>query len=71
MPKPINFSGFSQMVQTIADVQNRIVKEEFSDVSDDDLDDINKPRSVLRAACTIDPNGKSLNWQSSVRVICD
>lgn len=60
MAKTEFFSGYSNMVQAIADVQNKIVKEEFSDVAELDIDDINKPRSVLRNACLIDSSERSI-----------
>ena len=60
MAKKENFSGYSNMVQAIADVQNKIVREEFNDVAELDIDDINKPRSVLRNACLIDSDEKSI-----------
>jgi hypothetical protein len=60
MSKPPQFSGFKQLVQTLADVQNKIVREEFSDVSELDIDDLGKPRSALREACLIDREEKSI-----------
>lgn len=60
MAKKEFFNGYSNMVQVIAQEQNKIVREEFSDVAELDLDDFDRPRSVLRAACMIDASEKSI-----------
>lgn len=49
MSLPDNFSPAEHLQDTIRLLQNRIVKEEFSDVEHDD--DIKAPRSSLKLAC--------------------
>ncbi|CAO5072653.1 hypothetical protein MICAER10613_038560 [Microcystis aeruginosa] len=55
MTTPSNFTEFEHLQSTILRIHNRIVKEEFSDISGDDLD-IAVPRSSLRWACLIKDN---------------
>ena len=53
MPLPNNFNEFEFLQDIIRKWQNRIVKEEFSDLGGDDFDpDINISRQALRHACT-------------------
>ncbi|GCA81890.1 hypothetical protein [Microcystis aeruginosa] len=55
MTTPSNFTEFEHLQSTILRIHNQIVKEEFSDISGDDLD-IAVPRSSLRWACLIKDN---------------
>lgn len=52
MAIPQNFSEFEHLQSTILRVHNRIVREEFSDITGDDLD-LAVPRSSLRWACLL------------------
>ena len=55
MPAPKN--AWSHYISVITQVQNRIIKEDFSDVGDDNWQpDIATPRGSLRVACTIRAN---------------
>ncbi len=55
MPAPTN--PWSHYISVITQIQNRVVKEDFRDVGDDDWEpDISTPRSSLRTACTIRAN---------------
>ena len=52
MPAPKN--AWSHYISVITQVQNRIIKEDFNDVGDDNWQpDITTPRGSLRVACTI------------------
>lgn len=51
MPLPANFSSWEHLQTTLMQVQNRIVREEFNDVEDDD--NIATPRGSLKVACTL------------------
>lgn len=52
MPAPKN--SWSHFVSVITQVQNRIIKEDFNDVGDDNWQpDITTPRGSLRVACTV------------------
>lgn len=54
MALPNNFSSWEHLQTVLMQVQNRIVKEEFSDLGGDDWDeDITTPRGSLRTACTL------------------
>jgi hypothetical protein len=53
MALPDNFSPAEHLQDVVMMVQNRIVREEFSDVGDDDwISDVSTPRGSLRVACT-------------------
>lgn len=52
MPLPTNFSEFEHLQSTMLRVHNQIVREEFSDITGDDLD-LAVPRSFLRWACLL------------------
>lgn len=52
MAIPKNFSEFEHLQSTILRVHNQIVREEFSDITGDDLD-LAVPRSSLRWACLL------------------
>ncbi len=55
MPAPKN--TWSHLISVLTQVHNRVVKEDFRDVGDDDWEtDISTPRSSLRTACTIRAN---------------
>ncbi len=48
-------------MSVITQIQNRIVKEDFRDVGDDDWEpDISTPRSSLRTACTVRANDSAI-----------
>ena len=51
MPLPSNFSPFEHLQDTFVRVHNELVRDEFSDLTDDD--DLQVPRSSLRVACKI------------------
>lgn len=54
MALPQGFSEFEHLQDTIRKVQNKIVKEEFSDLGDDDWEpNISTGRASLRQACTL------------------
>ena len=54
MALPSNYNPWSHFVSVIAQIQNRIVKEDFNDVGDDSWEpEISTPRGSLRTACTI------------------
>jgi hypothetical protein len=54
MALPEGYSPWENLQNTIMKVQNKIVREEFSDVGDDNWDpDISTPRGELRQECTI------------------
>jgi hypothetical protein len=54
MPLPANFSEWEHFQSTLIRTQNRIVREEFNDVGDDDWEpDIGTSRASLRVACTL------------------
>lgn len=54
MVLPNNFSSWEHLQTVLMQVQNRIVKKEFSDVGSEDWDeDISTPRGSLRVACTL------------------
>lgn len=55
MAAPNNFDEFEHLQSTIIKVHNRIVKEDFSDITGDDLD-LAVPRSSLRWACLLKDN---------------
>lgn len=55
MAIPNNFDEFEHLQSTILRVHNRIVREEFSDITGDDLD-LAVPRSSLRWACLLKDN---------------
>jgi len=55
MATPTNFDEFEHLQSTILRVHNRIVRENFSDITDDDLD-LAVPRSSLRWACLLKDN---------------
>lgn len=50
MPLPNNFSAWEHFQSTLIQVQNRRVRDEFSDADDDD---ISTPRSSLKQACIL------------------
>jgi hypothetical protein len=53
MPLPDNFSPAEHLQDLISNIQNKIVRAEFSDVGDDNwVRDISTPRGSLRVACT-------------------
>jgi len=53
MPLPENFSPTEHLQDVVRTVQNRIVREEFSDLGGEDWDDdITTARGSLRVACT-------------------
>ena len=55
MPAPNN--AWSHYISVVTQIQNRVVREDFRDVGDDDWEpDISTPRSSLRTACTIRAN---------------
>lgn len=52
MPAPKN--SWSHFISVVTQVQNRIIKEDFKDVGNDNWEaDITTPRGSLRVACTI------------------
>lgn len=55
MPVPDNFSEFEHLQSTLLRVHNRLVRDEFNDITDDDLD-LAIPRSSLRWACLLKDN---------------
>jgi hypothetical protein len=53
MPLTENFSPAEHLQDVVMRVQNKIVREEFSDLGDENWDDdITEPRGSLRVACT-------------------
>lgn len=58
MPLPAGFNKWNHFISVLTQIQNRIVREEFNDVSDDVswIQDITTPRASLRTACTINAN---------------
>lgn len=53
MPLPDNFSPAEHLQDTILNIQNKLVRAEFSDVGDDSWQrDISTARASLRTACT-------------------
>ncbi|MGB7416726.1 MAG: hypothetical protein WA902_21170 [Thermosynechococcaceae cyanobacterium] len=54
MALPDNFSPWEHLQSTVRQVHNRIVRQEFSDLGEDD--DITIPRGSLRVASLIDDN---------------
>lgn len=55
MPAPKN--SWSHFVSVVTQIQNRIIKEDFKDVGNDNWQpDITTPRGSLRVACTIRAN---------------
>lgn len=57
MPLPTNYQPWSHFVSVISQIQNRIIREDFSDTGDDNWDaNINTDRASLRVACTIRAN---------------
>lgn len=57
MPIPDNFSPWEHLQSVLMKVHNSEVKEEFSDITDDD--DISLPRSSLKQACLLKDNDTS------------
>jgi hypothetical protein len=56
-PIPDNFSPWEHLQSILTQTQNRIVREEFSDVGDDTWEpDISTPRGSLRYGCTLQDN---------------
>jgi len=55
MAIPTNFTEFEHLQSTILRVHNQIVREEFSDITGNDLD-LAVPRSSLRWACLLKDN---------------
>ncbi|MBW4598732.1 MAG: hypothetical protein KME29_03860 [Calothrix sp. FI2-JRJ7] len=55
MTLPANFNKWRHFLSVVTQIQNRIVKEDFRDVSDDEewQPTIGTPRASLRTACTI------------------
>lgn len=53
MPLPEDFNAWEHLQSTVIQVQNRIVREEFSDLGDDWDNDILTSRGSLRVACTM------------------
>lgn len=54
MALPDDFNPWEHLQTTVMQVQNRIVRDEFSDVGDDAWEaDISTPRGSLRIACTL------------------
>lgn len=61
MPLPTNFDDWEHFQSVLIRTQNRVVREEFRDVGDDDWDpDIATPRGSLRVACTLKDNDSTL-----------
>lgn len=58
MPLPEGFNSWEHFQSTVRIVQNRIVREEFSDITDDD--GIATPRASLKQACLIDDNDTAM-----------
>lgn len=57
MALPANHNPWSHFISVVTQVQNRIIKEDFNDVGDDDWEpNINTDRASLRVACTIRAN---------------
>lgn len=58
MALPAGFNKWRHFLSVLTQIQNRIVKEDFKDVSDDESweTDITTPRASLRTACTINAN---------------
>lgn len=52
MSLPEGFSEWEHLQSTLMRVHNRIVRDEFSDITDEDID-LNVPRSSLRWACLL------------------
>lgn len=60
MTLPEDFSSWEHLQNVLVKVQNRIVRQEFSDVGGDDwLPDISTSRASLRVACTLEDNDTS------------
>ena len=53
MPLPQDFSTWEHLQSLLLSVQNRIVREEFSDLGDEWDEDITQPRGSLRVGCTL------------------
>lgn len=54
MPLPSNYKKWPHLLSVLLNTQNRIVREEFSDLGGDDWSpDITTPRGSLRHACTL------------------
>ena len=61
MALPKTYNPWSHFVSVVTQIQNRIIKEDFNDVGDDNWEpDINTPRSSLRVACTIRANDSAI-----------
>lgn len=58
MSLPENFSPWEHLQSTLIRTYNQEVREEFSDLTDDD--DLNVPRSSLRVACRITDDDSAL-----------
>lgn len=55
MPLPNNFSAFEHLQSVFSQAFNRKIREEFSDLTDDDLE-ISTSRGSLKTACMIQDN---------------
>jgi hypothetical protein len=61
MALPQGFSTWEHLQETIIQVQNRIVREEFNDLGDETWDDnISTPRGSLRVASTLTDNDSAI-----------
>jgi hypothetical protein len=65
MALPEGFNSWEHFQDTVRKVQNRIVREEFSDAGEDD--GIATPRSSLRQACLIDDNDTADMVQAKIQ----
>jgi hypothetical protein len=65
MTLPEGFNSWEHFQDTVRKVQNRIVREEFSDAGEDD--GIATPRSSLRQACLIDDNDTADMVQAKIQ----
>lgn len=61
MPLPANFNRWAHLRSVLIRTQNRIVREEFADVGDDNWSpEIESARGSLRTACTIQPTDSAV-----------
>lgn len=61
MSLPKDFNDWEHFQSTLIKLQNRLIREEFSDIGSDTwLPNISTPRSSLRQACTLKDNDSAV-----------
>lgn len=60
MALPVDYSPWEHLQSSIMRVQNRIIREEFSDLGDDWEPDISNPRGSLRQTCTLEDGDSAI-----------